>query len=115
MSAQYVCDTGDLEPGEAMRVDLEDVDGRPVPVSVVRDDDGQYHAISDTCSHGQVSLTDGEVEDGTIECWLHGSRFDLRTGKPLSLPATQPVPVYHVSVEGDSVLVDVDTTVPANA
>jgi len=115
MSAQYVCDTGDLEPGEAMRVDIEDADGRPVPVSVVRDTDGQYHAISDTCSHGQVSLSDGEVEDGTIECWLHGSSFDLRTGKPLSLPATQPVPVYSVAVEGDNVLVDIDVTIGASA
>ncbi|MEE6282975.1 non-heme iron oxygenase ferredoxin subunit [Georgenia sunbinii] len=115
MTAQYVCDTGDLEPGEAMRVDLEDVDGRPVPVSIVRDEAGEFHAISDICSHGQVSLSDGDVEDCTIECWLHGSRFDLRSGKPLSLPATQPVPVYGISVEGDSVLVDIDVTVTAGA
>ena len=115
MSAQYVCDTGDLEPGEAMRVDLEDADGRPVPVAVVRDESGTYHAISDICSHGQVNLSDGEVEDSTIECWLHGSTFDLRSGKPLSLPATQPVPVYAASVEGDSVLVDIDVTIGATA
>ncbi len=44
--------------------------------------------MSDVCSHGQVSLSDGEVEGETIECWLHGSRFDLRTGMPLALPAT---------------------------
>ena len=115
MSAQYVCDTGDLEPGEAMRVDLEDADGRPVPVAIVRDEAGDYHVISDICSHGQVNLSDGEVEDSTIECWLHGSTFDLRSGKPLSLPATQPVPVYAASVEGDSVLVDIDVTIGANA
>ena len=115
MTAQYVCDTGDLEPGEAMRVDLEDVDGRPVPVAVVRDEAGTYHAISDICSHGQVSLSDGEVEDATIECWLHGSTFDLTSGKPLSLPATQPVPVYVATVEGDSVLVDIDVTIGATA
>ncbi|HLS24977.1 MAG TPA: non-heme iron oxygenase ferredoxin subunit [Beutenbergiaceae bacterium] len=115
MTAQYVCDTGDLDPGEAMRVDLEDVDGRPIPIAIVRDEDGDYHAISDICSHGQVNLSDGEVEETTIECWLHGSTFDLRTGKPLSLPATQPVPVYAVSVEGDNVLVDIDVTVGAGA
>jgi 3-phenylpropionate/trans-cinnamate dioxygenase ferredoxin subunit len=57
-----------------------------------------------------VSLSDGEVDGCTIECWLHGSTFDLRSGKPLSLPATQPVPVYPVTVEGERVLVDVDTT-----
>ncbi|HLT85491.1 MAG TPA: non-heme iron oxygenase ferredoxin subunit [Phototrophicaceae bacterium] len=115
MSAQYVCDTGDLEPGEAMRVELEDTDGRPVPIAVVRDESGEFHAISDICSHGQVNLSDGEVEDSTIECWLHGSTFDLRTGKPLSLPATQPVPVYSVTLEGDSVLVDTTVTVGASA
>ena len=115
MSAQYVCDTGDLEPGEAMRVDLEDADGRPVPVAIVRDESGAYHAISDICSHGQVNLSDGEVEGTSIECWLHGSTFDLRSGKPLSLPATQPVPVYAASVEGDSVLVDIDVTIGATA
>ena len=115
MSAQYVCDTDDLEPGEAMRAELEDIDGRPVPVAIVRDEEGTYHAISDICSHGQVSLSEGEVEDDTIECWLHGSTFDLRSGKPLSLPATQPVPVYTVSVEGDNVLVDIDVTIGATA
>jgi 3-phenylpropionate/trans-cinnamate dioxygenase ferredoxin subunit len=60
------------------------------------------------CSHGAVSLSDGEVEGTTIECWLHGSKFDLRTGVPTGLPATRPVPVYPVTVDGERVLVDVD-------
>ncbi|MFD1506765.1 non-heme iron oxygenase ferredoxin subunit [Georgenia yuyongxinii] len=110
MMRQHACDTADLEPGEAMRLELETADGAPLPVALVRDEDGEFHAISDICSHGQVSLSDGEVEGRTIECWLHGSTFDLRTGKPLSLPATQPVPVYPVTVDGERVLVDVDTT-----
>ncbi len=110
MTAQHACDTADLEPGEAMRLDLEAADGSPLPVALVRDEDGEFHAISDICSHGQVSLSDGEVEGCTVECWLHGSTFDLRTGKPLSLPATQPVPVYPVTVDGERVLVDVDAT-----
>ena len=54
-----------------------------------------------------MSLSDGEVEGCAIECWLHGSTFDLRTGKPTTLPATEPVPVYPVRVDGDDVLVDV--------
>ena len=82
----------------------------PIEVAIVRDDEGDLHAISDICSHGQVSLSDGEVDGRTIECWLHGSRFDLRTGAPLSLPATRPVPVYPLTLDGDRVLVDVDTT-----
>ncbi|MHB1613479.1 MAG: non-heme iron oxygenase ferredoxin subunit [Actinomycetes bacterium] len=75
-----------------------------VPICLVRSD-GQVYAIHDVCSHANVSLAEGEVGDRTIECWLHGSRFDLVTGAALSLPATRPVPVYPVTIEGDDVLV----------
>ncbi|MDX5318291.1 MAG: non-heme iron oxygenase ferredoxin subunit [Actinomycetes bacterium] len=102
--SEHACAVGDLAPGEAMRTE---VDG--VAVAVVRDEAGGYHAIGDACTHGNVSLSDGEVEGATIECWLHGSTFDLRTGRPLSLPATKPVPVYLVTVEGEDVLVDATT------
>jgi 3-phenylpropionate/trans-cinnamate dioxygenase ferredoxin subunit len=77
-----------------------------VPVSLVRTE-GEVFAINDICSHANVSLSEGEVEDCSIECWLHGSSFDLRTGKPSGLPATRPVPVYPVKIEGDDVLVSV--------
>jgi len=109
MSAQMVCLTSDVAVGTALRVELDGAAG-PVEVAVVRDEDGEFHAISDICSHGQVSLSDGEVEGCTIECWLHGSSFDLRTGEPLALPATRPVPVYPLTIDGDRVLVDVDIT-----
>jgi 3-phenylpropionate/trans-cinnamate dioxygenase ferredoxin component len=107
MSAQPACLAADVATGEALRVELVGERG-PVAVAVVRDDDGALHAISDVCSHGAVSLSDGDVEGRTIECWLHGSRFDLRTGAALGLPATHPVPVYPVTVDGEHVLVDVD-------
>jgi 3-phenylpropionate/trans-cinnamate dioxygenase ferredoxin subunit len=81
------------------------VDGEPV--AIVRSD-GDVYAIHDICSHADVPLSDGDVDDGEIECWLHGSRFDLRTGKPTGPPAASAVPVYPVRVEGDDVLVDVD-------
>ena len=110
MTAEHVADVADLEPGEAMRLELDGPDGSPLPVALVRDEEGEYHALSDICSHGQVNLSDGEVEGSTIECWLHGSTFDLSTGRPLSLPATQPVPVYLVTVDGERVMVDVDAT-----
>jgi 3-phenylpropionate/trans-cinnamate dioxygenase ferredoxin subunit len=55
-----------------------------------------------------VPLSEGDVDGYTIECWLHGSCFDLRTGKPTSMPATVPVPVYPVKIEGDDVLVAID-------
>jgi 3-phenylpropionate/trans-cinnamate dioxygenase ferredoxin subunit len=109
MSARVVCSTSDLAPAQALRVELETADGAPIPVAVVRDSTGDWHAIGDLCSHGQVSLSDGEVEGCFIECWLHGSQFDLRTGVPAALPALRPVPVFPVIVDGDSVLVDVDT------
>jgi 3-phenylpropionate/trans-cinnamate dioxygenase ferredoxin subunit len=86
---------GDLEQDTPHRVEVGGV-----PVSLVRTD-GEVFAINDICSHADVSLSEGEVEDCQIECWLHGSSFDLRTGKPSGLPATRPVPVYPVKIEGD--------------
>ena len=74
---------------------------------MVRDGDEVY-AIEDECSHASVALSEGDVEGCTIECWMHGSRFDLRTGKALGPPATEPVPVFPVRVEGDDVLIDVE-------
>ncbi|CAN5650415.1 MAG: non-heme iron oxygenase ferredoxin subunit [Actinomycetota bacterium] len=91
----------DLEPGTARRFVLDGTD-----VSVVRIDDDVY-AISDTCSHAQVSLSDGEVwcEEREIECPKHGSTFDLTSGEPLTLPATQPVAVYGVDVVDGQIVV----------
>jgi 3-phenylpropionate/trans-cinnamate dioxygenase ferredoxin subunit len=106
MSAQLACMTEDVPEAGALRVELEGPEG-VVEVAVVRAEDGSLHAISDICSHGAVSLSDGEVEDCTVECWLHGSKFDLRTGEPLSPPAVRPVPVYPLTVDGERVLVDV--------
>ena len=78
-------------------------------VSIVHTEDGSVHCIDDECTHGKVSLSEGEVSDCTIECWLHGSRFDLRTGEALCPPATQPVVVHHVKIEGDDVYVALHT------
>ena len=107
MSGQLACYAQDVPPCGTFRAELEGQDG-PVEVAVVRAEDGELYAISDVCSHGAVSLSEGEVEGATVECWLHGSKFDLRTGAPTGLPATRPVPVYPVTVDGERVLVDVD-------
>jgi 3-phenylpropionate/trans-cinnamate dioxygenase ferredoxin component len=96
-----VCALVDLAEDTPHRVEIDGV-----PVSVVRTASGVF-AINDICSHANVSLSEGEVEDCQIECWLHGSSFDLRTGKPSGLPATRPVPVYPVKIVGDDVLVSV--------
>ncbi|NHB83911.1 non-heme iron oxygenase ferredoxin subunit [Tessaracoccus sp. HDW20] len=69
---------------------------------------GELYAIENECSHAKVPLSEGDVVDCTIECYLHGSTFDLRTGKALNLPATQPVRVFPVRIEGDDILVDPD-------
>ncbi len=93
----------DVAPGSARRLD-----GGPHGVCLVRVGD-DYYAIGDRCSHADVSLSEGEidVDDCWIECWKHGSAFSLRDGTPQSLPATRPVPVYAVSVDGDDVVVTV--------
>lgn len=75
-----------------------DVDG--VAICLVRSN-GRVYAVHDECTHAKVPLSEGEVSNGAIECWLHGSRFDLATGRVLNLPATVPVEVYPISVSGD--------------
>ena len=95
------CAVADVDDGTAKRVMLDGV-----PVAIVRSD-GEVYAIHDVCSHANVALSEGDIDGQTIECWLHGSRFDLVTGRPTGLPATQPVPVYPVKIDGDSVLVAV--------
>ena len=89
-----VCALDDIEPGTAISADIDGV-----PVAIVRCEDGTVHAVHDECSHAAVPLSEGEIEGCTLECWLHGSRFDLRTGAPTGLPATEPVPVYPVEVQ----------------
>lgn len=96
-----VARVGDLAPGEVRAVE---VDGEEI--ALVRTEDGTYRAIRDKCSHGRVALSDGDVVGNTLECWKHGSAFDLCTGRPTSLPATRPVPVYPVTIDGEDVVVD---------
>ncbi|MFN2583094.1 MAG: bifunctional 3-phenylpropionate/cinnamic acid dioxygenase ferredoxin subunit [Candidatus Dormibacteria bacterium] len=90
----------DVPPGHAARVEI---DGVPVAIFNVN---GTFHALDDTCSHAEASLSEGDLDDGrcTIECPLHGSTFDLRTGEPLTLPAIEPVRVHHVEVDADGQL-----------
>jgi len=92
-----VCELSDLSVSTAKKVV---VDG--TPIAVVMDSAGDVHALGDTCTHGDISLSEGFVEDDTLECWAHGSKFELVTGKPLTLPAYEPVPVFAVEIiDGD--------------
>jgi 3-phenylpropionate/trans-cinnamate dioxygenase ferredoxin subunit len=101
MGFSRACALAEIPAGEALAATVDGVE-----LALVRNGDDVY-AIYDECSHAAIPLSEGEVEGCEIECWLHGSRFDLRTGKPSGPPATDPVPTYPVRVEGDDVLVDV--------
>ena len=96
-----LCPLGDVPSGTARRFEVAGLQ-----IAVVRLGDDVY-ALYDVCSHQNVPLSEGEVDpdERTIECWKHGSQFDLATGEPLSLPATQPVPVYDVSVDDGQIVV----------
>jgi 3-phenylpropionate/trans-cinnamate dioxygenase ferredoxin subunit len=102
MAFVRACALSEVAEGQALRVEVDGLD-----VAIVRDGD-EVFAIEDECSHAAVALSEGDVAHCEIECWMHGSRFDLRTGKPLGPPATEPVPVFPVKVDGDDVLVDLN-------
>ncbi|MBC7724476.1 MAG: non-heme iron oxygenase ferredoxin subunit [Burkholderiaceae bacterium] len=108
MTAVKVCSESDLDVGAAVRVVIDGL-----PIALVRDSAGAVHAIGDTCTHGDISLSEGFVEDQTLECWAHGSKFSLETGKPLSLPAYEPVPVYTVTIVAGEVFIDPTAIVSA--
>ncbi len=97
----YLCRRDDLEPGTVRRFDVDD---RRIAVVRIGDD---FYAIGDRCSHADYSLSEGDVwaDELELECPKHGSTFSLTTGEPQSFPATQPVPVYEIVVEGDDVMV----------
>ncbi len=107
-----VCDLSDLAPGTATRFD---VGGRAVAVVRIGDD---VYAIGDTCSHADVSLSEGDLwcDEKELECAKHGSTFSLVTGEPTTLPATQPVPVYVARVVDGAVEIDIEpATAPGTA
>lgn len=102
MTAERLCSVHDLAPGGVRRFDLGSLQ-----LAVVRVGDDWY-CLGDRCTHGDVSLSEGEVypDKLEIECWRHGSCFSLLTGVPSSLPATKPTPVYELRLDGDDVHVE---------
>jgi 3-phenylpropionate/trans-cinnamate dioxygenase ferredoxin subunit len=95
-----ICSTEDVPKGTAVRAVTGELE-----LAIVHGEDDNYYAVYDECSHAAVALSEGEIDGCTIECWLHGSRFDLRTGEPTGLPATEPVPVYPVEIRDGDVFV----------
>lgn len=104
MAFERACALADVPTDEALAVTVG-----AYAVAIARDGD-EVFALQDQCSHAAVSLSEGEVGDCTVECWLHGSRFDLRTGKPTGLPATVPVATFPVDLRDGDVYVDTTTT-----
>jgi 3-phenylpropionate/trans-cinnamate dioxygenase ferredoxin subunit len=101
VAAELICNVSDLTPNEAVRVVIDNV-----AIALVMDSAGECHAIGDTCTHGDISLAEGFVDGETLECWAHGSKFSLASGKPLTLPAYEPVPVYELTIVDGEVYID---------
>ena len=108
MTFAPACALADVQTDQALAVTI---DGHEVAIARHGD---EVFALDNLCSHAAVALSEGDVADCQIECWLHGSMFDLRTGKPTNLPATEPVATFPIEirdVDGTAhVWVDVHTT-----
>ena len=109
MAYERACATDEVPTDEALGVTIGEYD-----VAIARHED-EFFAVQDQCTHQAVPLSEGEVcanDQGecTVECWLHGSRFDLRTGKPTGLPATEPVATFPLEVRGSDIYIDTTTT-----
>jgi len=98
-----VCAVSDILPGCA---GYAEVDGLRIALC---HQDGAFYAVDDVCTHDGGPLDQGELDGFNIECPRHGAKFDIRTGRVTALPAVMPIGVYAVKVEGDDVLVDVDS------
>ena len=104
------CSRSAIERGEGLRLDGPQTQG--VPIAVFRTDDDEFFAVDDTCTHQDASLADGWLEGCQVECPLHASRFDLRTGAVDALPAKTPIRTHTVSLIGDDVFVTLSNEVP---
>ncbi|MFC5994347.1 bifunctional 3-phenylpropionate/cinnamic acid dioxygenase ferredoxin subunit [Pseudonocardia hispaniensis] len=94
------CGVSEIKPGEAVRIDAE-------PPVAVFNIDGEFFATADTCTHEEASLADGYVDGAQVECAWHFAKFCLRTGRALSLPATEDLATYRVRVADDAVFIDI--------
>lgn len=106
MSFQRACGVAEVPVGSVRAVDL----GGDADIAVVNTAEGLF-AITDRCSHADVPLSEGEVDGCTLECLAHGSRFDLRTGRPLEPPAVAPVSVFPIRVDDTDIFIDTDNPI----
>jgi carbazole 1,9a-dioxygenase ferredoxin component len=100
---KIVCETGDVAHGCAKRVELEGL-----PPLAVFNVDGEFYVTDDTCTHGDASLCEGDVEGGIVECPFHQGAFDVRTGKVISAPCSIPLKTYDVTITNGTVAVEIE-------
>ena len=98
MAKRLLCKTGDVPVDSIKRVDL---DGLP-PIAVYNVD-GVFYATDDTCTHGEASLSEGEIDGDLVECPFHAGCFEIATGQPAGAPCTVPIRAYDVVVEDGTV------------
>ena len=87
-----LCATSDVQMGTVKKFDVDGVE-----IALAHTPEG-FFAIEDTCTHAEVSLSEGELSDCSIECWMHGAKFDLRTGAALTPPATVAVKTFPIDI-----------------
>src|SRR5690242_11545258 len=104
------CSRSAIDPGEALRIDGAETCG--VPIAIFHTEEGEFFAIDDTCTHQDASLADGWLEGCEVECPLHASRFDLRTGAVDAPPAKRPIRTHQVVIEDGMIYVQVSTDAP---
>ena len=100
-----ICPVEDIKTGRAIRVKVGDH-----AIAIARTKGGDIKAIDDKCSHGEISLSEGFVDNDSIECWAHGAKFSLETGQPLSLPAYEPVAVYETFIENGVIFLEYEAS-----
>jgi 3-phenylpropionate/trans-cinnamate dioxygenase ferredoxin subunit len=99
--AVRICAVEDIKKGKAIRVKIGDD-------AIIRTKADQVYALDDKCSHGEISLSEGFVDNETIECWAHGAKFSLETGEALTLPAYEPVAKYEVIIDNGDIFLEID-------
>ena len=110
LSTFAACLRAALEPGDALRLDGPETRG--VPIALFHTEDGEFYAIDDTCTHQDASLADGWLEGCEVECPLHASRFDLRTGQVDAPPAKRPVRAHRVTLDDETVYITLSDEAP---
>jgi len=98
---EKIATTSDIDEGEVQSFELGD------DMIAIANVEGTYYAFTDVCTHAQCSLSGGELEGARIECPCHGSVFDVTDGSVKNPPATEPLQIYEVIVEGNDILIEI--------